>query len=132
MFEAPLTTWRDRNLLPSALLARALLWSRKKLPFEASKIGPPAEWRTRVELPECVSLRGMYRSYGPGNQHSSPPDCPGNERGDEPSKAYRQDLRQGGDATDVNLGTTSGSLDGAWANLRLRPEVGRSLRSSLR
>ena len=42
-------------------------------------------------------------------QHS---DFPGNERGDEPSQAYRQDLRQRVDATYVNLGTMQGSPTG--------------------
>ena len=58
MSEAPLTTWSGGNLLPSGLLARALLGSRKKLPSEASKVGPPVEGRTRVEVPELLSLTG--------------------------------------------------------------------------
>ena len=49
MSEAPVTTWSGGNLLPSGLLARALLWSRKKLLSEASKVGPPVECRTRME-----------------------------------------------------------------------------------
>jgi hypothetical protein len=39
----------------------------------------------------------------PGAQKKS--GIPGNERGKEPSKAYRQNLRQREDATYVNLGT---------------------------
>ncbi len=34
---------------------------------------------------------------------------PGNERGKEPSKAYRQNLKQRDDAIYVNLGTVCGS-----------------------
>jgi len=43
----------------------------------------------------------------PGAQKK--PGIPGNERGKEPSKAYRQNLRQRDDATYVNLGTVCGS-----------------------
>lgn len=59
-----------------------------------------------------------------------PPDFPGNERGNEPSKAYRQDLPQRADVTYVNLGTLVGAPDMELVSLRLMPTRGRSLRSS--
>jgi hypothetical protein len=115
------------------LLARALPWSRKKLPFDAPKVGPPVECETRVELPEHLLAMGGCNLRGIGGPYSTMhPDLPGNERGKEPSKAYRQDLPQRDDATCANLGTPSGSPTLGRANLRLSPDGGRSPRSSQR
>ena len=50
--EASSTMWQMENLLSIALLARVLLRSRKKLPFDAPKVGLPVESRTRAESPE--------------------------------------------------------------------------------
>jgi len=57
---------------------------------------------------------------------------PGNERGNEPSQAYRQDLKQHEDATYVNLRTTYGYPEMDSVSLRPMPYVGRSPRSSQR
>lgn len=54
MFEAPLTMWLMRCLHRMELLARVLLWLRKKLLFEASNDGLPVDGRQRVELPELL------------------------------------------------------------------------------
>ena len=53
----------------------------------------------------------MARAVSDGQAVGIPlhPDCPGNERGKEPSEAYRQDLPQRIDAIYVNLGTLYGS-----------------------
>lgn len=107
--EALLTMWRQGTLRPCVLLARVLSWSRKKLPFEASKVGPPAHGRARVELPEHLLAWQVQSRKDKEDSIPSHPVFPGNERGDEPSKAYRQDLPQRGDATYLNLGTTSDS-----------------------
>jgi hypothetical protein len=131
--EAVPTTWRRADSPARALLARALPWSRKKLPFDAPKVGPPAECETRVELPERPLLMGGRNLAWIGGQYSDHTlALPGNERGEEPSKAYRQDLQQRDDATCANLGTPSGPPATGWANLRLSPDGGRSPRSSRR
>ncbi len=54
--EAPPTMWYVSNLLDTVLLARVLLGSRKKLPFEAPKVGLLIECRTRAELSDhCLT-----------------------------------------------------------------------------
>ncbi|MGE5532679.1 MAG: Tn3 family transposase, partial [Bacteroidota bacterium] len=62
--EALSTMWRRGGLPPRALLARAWLWLRKKLLFEASYDGPPAEvgrgWSDRNV---CFIAAGII-SYG--------------------------------------------------------------------
>src|SRR5262245_25377119 len=108
--EAPPRTWRDEDLPSSVLQARMLLGSRKKLPSEALKVGLPPEWRTRVERPELLSLMGKSSLAGTGEPALYYTLVfPGLERGSEPCKAYRQDLRQRVDAIYVNLGTIHGS-----------------------
>ena len=116
-----------------ALLARVSSWSHKKLSIEASKVEPPAHGRARVESSESLSLSdgdslGKTRKAALHNLSLSS----GGERGNEPCQAYRQDLIQRADVTYVNLGTMFGSPSVEWASLRLMPNMGRSLRSSLR
>ncbi len=60
------------------------------------------------------------------------PDFPGDERGNEPSQAYRQNLKQRVDVTYMNLRTMPVSPAMESASLRLMTDMGRSLRSSLR
>src|SRR5512144_36065 len=60
------------------------------------------------------------------------PDRPGHEQGNEPSQAYRQNLRPCDDTLRVNLGTQSVSPTRELASLWLMADWGRSLRSSLR
>jgi len=87
-----------------------LLWSRKKLPFEALKVGLPVEWRTRVEIPDLLSRMDKSSLAGTGEPALYYTLVfPGIERGNEPGKAYRQDLQQRVDAIYVNLGTIHGS-----------------------
>jgi hypothetical protein len=71
--EALLTMWQQSNLLLCVLLARALPRSREKLPSEASKVEPPDECRTRVELPELLFLMDRSSLTGTGHQHSTTP-----------------------------------------------------------
>ena len=122
--------WQEGNLLPEVLLARVLPWSRKKLPSKASKVGPSAKGRYRMELSEFLLAGKKQPLRGRKSALSRHPDFPDNERGKEPSKAYRQDLQQSVDATYVNLGTMYDSPGVEWANLRLLSYMGRSLRSS--
>ena len=105
MFEAPSTTWLRGNLLLQELPVRALQWLRKKLLFEASKVGLSAECRTRTELPDFPLGLGEIVFDGQGIGTPTQPDTPGSEQGKEPSKAYRQNLKQCADAVYVNLGT---------------------------
>jgi len=130
MSEAPSTMWQQGNLLPEVPLARALSRSRKKLPSEASKVGPSAKGRYRMELSEFLLAGKKEPLRGRKAALSQHPDFRDNERGKEPSKAYRQDLQQCVDATYVNLGTMYDSPEVEWANLRLLSYMGRSLRSS--
>ena len=58
MFEAPLTMWLMRCLHRIELLARVLLWLRKKLLFEASKDELSIDGRQRIELPELLRRIG--------------------------------------------------------------------------
>ena len=130
--EAPPTMWYAQNLLCVVLLARVLSRSRKKLPFEAQQVGLPAECRTRAELSDhCLAWTVVFLT---DRRMALPkdPKLPDNEQGDEPSKAYRQDLKQHDDATYVNLRTTQGYP--AMDSVSLRPMlcVGRSPRSSQR
>ncbi len=108
--EAPPTMWYGQNLLYPVLLARVLSRSREKLPFEAPQVGLPVECRTRVELSDHhLAWDGGQFRMGLGDGHSrNIPHLPDNERGNEPSQAYRQDLPQHDDATYVNLRTTQG------------------------
>ena len=122
--------WQEGNLLPEVLLARALPWSRKKLPSEASKVRPSAKGRYRMELSEFLLAWKKRSRMDRKSALLLHPDFPDNERGKEPSKAYRQDLQQCVDATYVNLGTMYDSPGMEWANLRLLSYMGRSLRSS--
>ena len=122
--------WQKGNLLPRVLLARALPWSRKKLPSEASKVRPSAKGRYRMELSEFLLAWEKQSLRDRKSALFMHPDFPDNERGKEPSKAYRQDLQQCANATYVNLGTMYGSPRMEWANLRLLLYMGRSLRSS--
>jgi len=55
------------------------------------------------------------------------PDFPGNERGNEPSQAYRQDLTQRADAIYMNLRTTSDSPEAGVS--QLAANVGRGAES---
>jgi len=110
MSEALLTMRLKGTLHPRELLARALPWLRKELLFEASKVGPPATkvgrgWNHRS------SVLAWYGVVSEGQVVSTPiqPDFPGGERGNEPSQAYRQDLKQRADAIYVNLGTMQDS-----------------------
>jgi len=97
--------WWLGNLLSNALLARVLPRSRKKLPSDAPQAGLPDECRTRAELSDhCLCLAVECLGIGTPSQPSSPD----NERGNEPSQAYRQDLPQHADATYMNLRTTQG------------------------
>ena len=97
--------WSRGTLHPQGLLARMLPRLRKKLLFEASKVGPPAI---------TVGLGWSYRNpvlarhgiASDGQEDGTPQTYfPDNERGDEPSQAYRQNLKQRVDAIYVNLGT---------------------------
>jgi len=110
MSEALPTMWLMGALPPRELLARALPRLRKKLPLEASKVGPPV---TTVGLGWSYRISSAVgrRTVSDGQEVSTPqhPDFPDNERGKEPSQAYRQDLKQRADVTYVNLGTTQGS-----------------------
>ena len=122
MSEALLTMWLRGALHPRELLARALPRLRKELLFEASKVGPPAR---------TVGLGWSYRNSAlawckvvfDGQEVSTPthPDFSGNERGNEPSQAYRQGLKQRADAIYVNLGTMQSSPT------RSRPACGQCL-----
>jgi hypothetical protein len=103
--EASPRMWRQRNLLLCVLLARALPWLRKKLPFEASKVGPSVECRPRAESSYSLLDRKRKSRMGRGLVLQIQPNPHDDERGEEPSKAYRQNLQQCDDAIYVNLGT---------------------------
>lgn len=92
MFEALSTMWRSAALPTDALLARASLWSRKKLLSEALTVGPPADGKARVEsLEPAARLGSRLISEGSGKQHSTIQlTSPGDERGSEPCQVYRQ------------------------------------------
>ena len=82
--EAPSTMWWQGCLRPRALLARALLWLREKLLFDASNDEPSAYGRPRMELPEHLARTARRSLVETGHQYSLKfPDDPGNERGKE-------------------------------------------------
>lgn len=85
--EAPPTMWYAPNLLGAVLLARVLLWSRKKLLSEAPQVGLPAECRARVELSDRRLTWAVESMTGRRWALQKIPNLPDNERGDEPSKA---------------------------------------------
>src|SRR5215475_4157520 len=59
--------WLTGTLHPRELLARAMSWSREKLPSDAPQVGPPDDGKGRVELSEHpFRLGGMSVSDGPG------------------------------------------------------------------
>jgi len=86
------------------LLARMLQWLRKKLSFDAPKVGTPA----LTIGPGCSHrnpffARERIASDGQESSHLVFHYLHGDEQGKEPSKAYRQDLTQRVDATHVNV-----------------------------
>jgi RNA-directed DNA polymerase len=70
MSEAPSTMRWQGCLRPSVLLARALLWLRKKLLFDASNDDPSAYGRPRMELPERLSRIARRCLIHTGHQYS--------------------------------------------------------------
>jgi hypothetical protein len=127
------TMWSMGPLQPRGLLARVLPRLRKKLPFDAPKVGPFSDGRAENGVTGFSSLDGGRKSLmGRKSVLQLHPDNPGNERGNEPSQVYRQNLPQHVDATYVKLGNPAGLSTQEWVSLRLLPGRGRSPRSSPR
>jgi hypothetical protein len=85
---------------PEGLIARVLPRLHKKLPFEASKVGLPVDGGREGRVTRCSYSLGRNKSLTDRNlvlrRH---PRNPSDERGDEPSQAYRQNLPQHADIT---------------------------------
>jgi len=108
MSEALPTMWLRETLHSQELLARVLPRLREKLLFEASKVGPP-DLTVGPGWSYQNLVLGGHRIASDGQEVGTPySDFPGNERGNEPSQVYRQDLKQHVDAIYVNLGTMQG------------------------
>ena len=94
------TMWSIGNPLPRGLLARVLPRLRKKLPFEASKVGLPVDSGKEGRVTRCSYTEGRNKSRTDRNLvlHLHPRN-PSDERGNEPSQTYRQNLQQHADIT---------------------------------
>jgi len=103
--EALPTMWHDEALPPTVLLARVMPWLHKKLPTDAPKVGTPSCRELGVVI-GFLPLRGQkFLTWDRQAALWKQPVSPDNERGNEPSQAYRQNLPHHADATYVNLGT---------------------------
>jgi len=130
--EALPTMWSMGNPLPKGLLARVLPRLRKKLLFNASKVGLPVESGKQGRVTRCSLSLGENKSLMDRNLVLRPhPRNPSDERGNEPSQTYRQNLPQHVDITYMELENPI-RLSQELANLRLMPNRGRSPRSSQR
>ena len=111
MSEALPTMWQGGALHPPVLLARVMPWLHKKLPTDAPKVGTSSCRALDVDT-GFLPLMGQD-TLARDRQAALPiqPARPGNERGKEPSQAYRQSLPHHADATYVNLGTLYSSPD---------------------
>ena len=107
--EALLTMWLVKDLPLAELLARVMPWLRKKLLFDAPKVGTSSRRKLDVVTGILLTDGGGYFRLGKVNGTLLQPEDPSNERGKEPSQAYRQNLQHHDDATYVNLGTLSSS-----------------------
>jgi hypothetical protein len=130
--EALPTTWSTGSPLPEGLLARVLSWLRKKLPFEALKVGLPVEGGKQGRVTRCSFSLGKNKSPMDRNLVLQPhPRNPSDERDNESCQAYRQNLTQHADITYMELENPIW-LSQESANLRPMPDRGRSPRSSPR
>lgn len=130
--EALPTMWSMGSPLPKGLLARVLPWLRKKLLFNAPKVGLPVDSGRQDRVTRCSFSDGKNKSHWDRNLVlRSHPRNPSDERGNEPSKAYRQNLPQHADITYMELENPTW-LSQELANLRLMPDRGRNPRSSQR
>ena len=107
--EAPPTMWLVQDLPLTELLARVVPWLREKLLFDAPKVGTPSGRKLGVVIGIRPSDGAGYLRLGLVRGTLIQPANPDNERGKEPSQAYRQNLQHHEDATYVNLGTLSSS-----------------------
>jgi hypothetical protein len=130
--EAFLTMRSIGSPLPRGLIARVLPGLRKKLPFEASKVGLPVDSGKEGRVTRCSYSDGKNISRMDRNLvlHRHPRN-PSDERGNEPSQTYRQNLPQHADVTYTELENHI-RLSTERASLRLPLDMGRSPRSSQR
>ena len=103
--EALPTMWHDEALHSAVLLARVMPWLHKKLPTDAPKVGTSSRRALDVVTGILVTDGLGYSLMDWRAALPTQPASPGNERGKEPSQAYRQSLPHHADATYVNLGT---------------------------
>lgn len=130
--EAFLTMRSTGSPLPEGLLARVLSWLRKKLPFEAPKVGLPVERGNEGRVTRYSYSDGKSKSRWDRNPVlRSHPGNPGDERDNESCQAYRQNLPQHANITNTELENPI-RLSQELASLRLMPYRGRSPRSSPR
>jgi len=109
--EALPTMWLDKDLPLTELLARMVPRLRKKLLFDAPKVGTSSCRKLGVVTGIRLSDGAGYSLREMASGTLTQPANPGNERGKEPSQAYRQSLPHHADATYVNLGTLYSSPD---------------------
>jgi hypothetical protein len=113
MSEALLTMWHGGALHPTVLLARVMPRLHKELPTDAPKVGTSSR-RALDVVTGFLPRRGQdILTWDRQTALHQQPVSPGNERGKEPSQAYRQSLPHHADATYVNLGTLPSSPEGS-------------------
>jgi hypothetical protein len=111
MSEALPTMWHDEALHSTVLLARVMPWLHQKLPTDAPKVGTSSR-RALDVVTGFLPLMGQdILAWERQTALHRQPASPGNERGKEPSQAYRQSLPHHADVTCVNLGTLYSSPD---------------------
>jgi hypothetical protein len=111
MSEALPTMWHGGALHPPVLLARVMPWLHQKLPTDAPQVGT-SSCRAWDVVTGFLPLMGQdILAWERQTALHRQPARPGNERGKEPSQAYRQSLPHHADATYVNLGTLYSSPD---------------------
>ena len=109
MSEASPTMWHGGALHPTVLLARVMPWLHKKLPTDAPQVGTSSRRALDVVTGFLSRMGQDILAWDGQAALPTQPASPGNERGKEPSQAYRQSLPHHADATYVNLGTLPSS-----------------------